>query len=128
MAENNVLIEEVVDRFYENNETLKKLKKSCEADKDIIKKYILDSDTPIVIETNVAKASVVPVTKQSYKEKEFIEFLSAYEIPGLIEYKPVINMDVLEDSLHHNYIDPVDIQPFIVEDTTYRLDVKKVKK
>jgi len=125
MVETN--IEEIVDRFYENNENLKTLKKVCESDKATIKAYILDSEGQFAIQTNIAMATVTPVTKTTYKEKEFVEFLSKFEIPGLIEYKPVINMDVLEDSIHHNYIDPNDIAPYIIEDTTYRLDIKKVK-
>ncbi len=125
----NITIEDIkviVDRFYVNNENLKKLKKSCEEDKQSIKTFILNTEEQIPIETNIAKASITQVTKTSYKEKEFIEFLATFEIPGLIEYKPVINMDVLEDSIHHDYIKPKEIAPYIVNDTTYRLDIKKI--
>ncbi len=128
---NNTLettIEQIVNRYFENNENMKMLKKVCDKDKETIKTHILNNkceDNTFI--TDIAKAVVVEVKKQSFKEKELIEFLTPYDIPGLIEYKPVINNDVLQDSLYHGYIKPEDIAPYIVEDTTYRLDVKKNK-
>lgn len=127
----NVNIVEVVNQFYENNENLKSLKKVCDKEKDTIKAYILSnenndiSDNSII--TDVARATVVEVKKQSFKEAELIEFLKPLDIPGLIEYKPVINNEVLQDSLYHGDISPKDIEPYLVEDITYRLDVKKNK-
>lgn len=122
-------INDVIDRLYENNENFKTLKKVIEADKTMVKTYVLNHDiADNTIQTDNARATVVEVNKQTYKEKEFIEFLEKYEIPGLIEYKPVINMDALEDSIHHGYIAPADIEPFIITETTYRLDIKKPKK
>lgn len=122
-------INDVIDRLYENNENFKSLKKVIEADKTMVKTYVLNHDIANnTIQTDNAMATVVEVNKQTYKEKEFIEFLEKYEIPGLIEYKPVINMDALEDSIHHGYIAPADIEPFIITETTYRLDIKKPKK
>ena len=129
---NTVNITEVVNRFYENNENLKTLKKVCEEEKSTIKSYILNNENNDIenntVFTDIAKASVVEVKKQSFKEAELIEFLTPYNIPGLIEYKPVINNEVLQDSLYHGDINPKDIEKFIVEDITYRLDVKKNKR
>lgn len=127
----NVNIVEVVNQFYENNENLKSLKKVCDKEKDTIKAYILSNENNDVsdnsIITDVARATVVEVKKQSFKEAELIEFLKPLDIPGLIEYKPVINNEVLQDSLYHGDISPKDIEPYLVEDITYRLDVKKNK-
>ena len=123
----NVNIQQVIDQFYENNEQFKSLKKIVEEDKKSIKEYML-SNNQFTIEAETAKANIVKVEKNSYKENEFIEFLQTFEIPGLIEFKPVVNMDALEDSIHHGYIKPEEISPYIITDTTYRLDVKKIKK
>lgn len=127
----NVNIVEVVNQFYENNENLKSLKNVCDKEKDTIKAYILSNENNDVsdnsIITDVARATVVEVKKQSFKEAELIEFLKPLDIPGLIEYKPVINNEVLQDSLYHGDINPKDIEPYLVEDITYRLDVKKNK-
>lgn len=127
----NVNIVEVVNQFYENNENLKSLKKVCDKEKDTIKAYILSNENNDVsdnsIITDVARATVVEVKKQSFKEAELIEFLKPLDIPGLIEYKPVINNEVLQDSLYHGDINQKDIEPYLVEDITYRLDVKKNK-
>ena len=123
----NLNIEQVIDQFYKNNERFKNLKKVVEDDKKSIKEYML-SNNKFTIEAETAQAKIVEIEKNSYKENEFIEFLQTFEIPGLIEYKPTINMDALEDSIHHGYINPKEISPYIIKDTTYRLDVKKLKK
>lgn len=121
-------VKDIVNRFYENNENKKMLDKLCSKDKDALKAYILsNSIADNTIETDIAKVNVIPVTKQSFKENELIEFLKPLEIPGLIEYKPVINLDALQDALYHGDINPADIAPYTVEDVTYRVDVKKVK-
>jgi hypothetical protein len=122
--ENNV--NESIDRLFDNNEQFKSLKKICEKDKDNIKSYMLSANI-MNIETGKAKATITEINKESYKETELIDFLKTFDIPGLIVNKPVIDMEILQDSIYHGDINPVDIKPFIVTDTTYRFDIKKVK-
>ena len=119
-------IAEVIDRYAENNKNKKILDKVVKEDSDIIKSYILNhkKDT---INTDLNTAKVTSIVKSSYNEEDLIKYLKTLDIPGVIVTKEAIDMKALEDALYHNQIKPENIKPYIVNTTTYRLDVKAVK-
>ena len=119
-------ITEVIDRYAENNKNKKILDKVVKEDSDIIKSYILNhkKDT---INTDLNTAKVTSIVKSSYNEEDLIKYLKTLDIPGVIVTKEAIDMKALEDALYHNQIKPENIKPYIVNTTTYRLDVKAVK-
>jgi hypothetical protein len=125
--EDTINIEEVIDRYAENNKNKKVLESVVKKDSDTIKSYILNHDNKAV-DTEQYTADVSSVVKSTYKEEELIDYLKTLNIPGVIVTKEVIDMKALEDAVYHNQIKPEEIKPYIVNTTTYRLNVKALKK
>lgn len=125
--EDTINIEEIIDRYAENNKNKKVLENVVKEDSNTIKSYILNHDNKAV-DTEQYTADVSSVVKSTYKEEELIDYLKTLNIPGVIVTKEVIDMKALEDAVYHNQINATDIAPFIVNTTTYRLNVKALKK
>lgn len=125
--EDTINIEEVIDRYAENNKNKKVLESVVKKDSDTIKSYILNHDNKAV-DTEQYTADVSSVVKSTYKEEELIDYLKTLNIPGVIVTKEVIDMKALEDAVYHNQIKTEEIKPYIVNTTTYRLNVKTLKK
>ena len=119
---------DLVNMYYENNTNCNKLKKLVDTESKQIKEYLLNTAENRTITTDLGiVANISESVKETLDEDKLIEFLEPLEIPGLIEIKKTINLNVLEDAIYHNNIDPKDLAPFRHKSISYRLNCKMKK-
>lgn len=128
-------LNELVARYGKTNAELKVLKTSADADNKEIKS-IMSATGLTECEAGGYKAKYSVSKSESFDDEKLLSKLKtlavneeqlASEIPGLVEYKPVINMDVLEDAIYNGKISPAELADCKVTKETARLTISKVK-
>lgn len=128
-------LNELVARYGKTNAELKVLKTSADADNKEIKDIM--SSTGLHEHVSGGYKAKYSVSKsESFDEEKLVETLKhlkindeqfASDIPGLIEYKPVVNMDALENAIYNGNVSASDLAGCKVVKETARLTISKVK-
>ena len=128
-------LNELVARYGKNNAEMNRYKKLCEPDNAEIKSIM--GTTGVHECTAGGFTAKYTVSKsESFDEEKLTETFKtlkindeqfASDIPGLIEYKPVINMDVLENAIYDGRIAPAALAGCKTTKETVKLTVSRVK-
>ena len=120
-------LETVINTYYAKSEAYK----TADADKKTYNARLKDLLQQNGITTYTTdegiKASLSSSNKPTFNEEEMIPYLKSLDIPDLIKTKEYIDMDILEDAIYHNQIDPKSLAPFKSDNITYRLNCSKAK-
>lgn len=122
-------LNELVARYGKTNAELKVLKASADADNKEIKN-IMSTTKVFEHESGGYKAKYSVSKSESFDEEKLIEKfkeLGANDIEGLIEYKPVVNMEVLEDAIYNGLISASELSSCKIIKESARLTITKVK-
>lgn len=126
-------LNELVARYGKTNAELKVLKTSADADNKEIKS-IMSSTGLTEYEAGGYKAKYSVSKSESFDDDKLVKKLkecmfdgkSAHEA-GLIDYVPVVNMEVLEDFIYNGKINAAELTDCKVTKETARLTISKVK-
>ena len=122
-------LNELVARYGKTNAELKVLKTSADADNKEIKS-IMSATGLTECEAGGYKAKYSVSKSESFDDDKLVKKLKELnvdDIAGLIEYKPVVNMDVLEDAIYNGMINAASLADCKVTKETARLTISKVK-
>lgn len=128
-------LNELIARYGRNKAEMDSYKKQVEADNKEIKDIMSTTGvTECISEGFKAKYSVS--VSEDFDETKLISKLKslavndeqfASDIPGLIEYKPVVNMNKLEHLIYNGTISPAALADCKTKKETARLTISKVK-
>ena len=140
-----MLLEDLIERYGKNKTIVNSYKKDIDEDNEEIKRLIVDQGVPVegkdgsfkaysnhyTATYSVSKTEDFDETKLIAKLKELIdkadiEHLSM--IKKCIVYKPVVDMDALENAIYHGVIPASELNDCRVSKEVARLTVKKIEK
>lgn len=140
-----MLLEDLIERYGKNKAAVDSYKKDINEDNKEIKRLIVDQGVPVegkngsfkaysenyTATYSVSKTEDFDETKLIAKLKELIdkadiEHLSM--IKRCIVYKPIVDMDALENAIYHGVIPASELNDCRVSKEVSRLTVKKIKK
>lgn len=140
-----MLLEDLIERYGKNKTIVNSYKKDIDEDNEEIKRLIVDQGVPVEGKDgsfkayskhykatySVSKTEDFDETKLIAKLKELIdkadiEHLSM--IKKCIVYKPVVDMDALENAIYHGVIPASELNDCRVSKEVARLTVKKIEK
>lgn len=126
-------LNELVARYGKTNADMRVLKKSADEDNKEIKRIMSLNGLPeceaggYIAKYSVSKSESFDDEKLVKKLKECtFDGKSAHEA-GLIDYVPVVNMEVLEDFIYNGKINAASLADCKVTKETARLTISKVK-
>lgn len=126
-------LNELVARYGKTNADMRVLKKSADEDNKEIKRIMSLNGLP-EYEAGGYKAKYSVSKSESFDAEKLVKKLkectfdgkSAHEA-GLIDYVPVVNMEVLEDFIYNGKINAASLSDCKVTKETARLTISKVK-
>lgn len=119
MSELNKLIEE----FGEQNEEVKRLKKSTDA-LNVQIKEILSKAENRTVDTERFTATYSEVVSESFDEEQLLAKLKAMGVEGVIKTKEYVDMDALEDAIYNGNVAGSDLADCKLTKVTPKLVVK----
>ena len=126
-------LNELVARYGKTNAELKVLKTSADADNKEIKS-IMSSTGLTEYEAGGYKAKYSVSKSESFDDDKLVKKLKEFMFDGksahkagLIDYVPVVNMEVLEDFIYNGKINAASLADCKVTKETARLTISKVK-
>ena len=120
-------LESAINEYYSKNEEYKVADANKKTFNKVVKQLLQDNGINKYTTDSGIKVSLTKTVTPSFCEEQLIPFLKELNIPNVIKTREYVDMEVLEDAIYHNLIDPKLLAPFKEDTVVYRLNCSKPK-
>lgn len=129
MVDNNEILEELLNNFYEDKQRADHFKKMADDYNSTIKKLFSEMDINEFETESGLVAKLTIQKRENFIEPKLIEYLKQNDFSDAIDLVEIINYDKLEDMIYNGRIDASLLSEYktIKEIPTLKVTVKKDK-